>query len=196
MRASSRPPTPSHPSTDLLGNLAPGSAAQFAALAAAGDLDGTLFHKVFPGRFISGGRQGPRRMGGVAPTTPLPPNPDLTASAAFAGRHLRPGTVSLAVAAADDDPVVRARPGYRPAGFNITTGPGPVPALDGGNVVFGRVAAGLEVVNGIAALPALGPTPGPFNALASAIGDDRAAKARARFGQPLRLVVITKAGLC
>ena len=135
-------------------------------------------------------------MGGVAPSgDALPPNPDLTAGAAFGARHLRPGMVSLAVAASDDDPALKGRPGYRPVGFNITTGPGPVPSLDGGNVVFGRVVAGLEVVAAVAALPALGPTPGPFNALATALGDERGARARARFGQPLRLVVITKAGL-
>jgi peptidyl-prolyl cis-trans isomerase B (cyclophilin B) len=180
---------------DLYGRLAPATAAQFAALASAGDLDGTLIHKVFPGRFIAGGRQGPRRMGGLAPSTPLPDNPDLLAAGAFRARHLRPGTVSLAVAASDDEPVLKARPGYRPAGFTITTGPGPVPALDGGNIVFGRVSEGLDVVASVSKLPALGPTPGPFNALADLLGDERGARARARYGQPLRLVVVTKAGV-
>ena len=186
---------PSTTPKDLLGNLAPATVAQFTQLASAGDLDGTLFHRVFPGRYISAGRQGPRRMGGVAPSEALPANADLTTAAAFRARHLRPGTVSLAVAASDDEPFLRGRPGYRPAGFNITTGPGPVPSLDGGNVVFGRVVHGLDVVSAVAGMQALGPTPGPFNALATALGDERGAQARSRFGQPLRLVVIMRAGL-
>ena len=125
-----------------------------------------------------GGRQGAKRMGELAPSAPPPANPDLLSGPAFEGRHLRPGTVTLAVAAADDDPLIRLRPGYRAAEFAITTGPGPVPSLDGGNIVFGRVESGLDVVSRVTAVPVLRATPGPFNALASILGDERGATAR------------------
>ena len=67
------------------------------------------------------------------------------------------------------------------AGFRITTGPGPVPSLDGANVVVGRVTAGLDVVASVARTPTFAPLPSArsWNSLAAALGDGRAAKARA-----------------
>ena len=112
-------------------------------------------------------------------------------------RHSRPGTLSLALGANDDDDAVRIRPGYRAAEFLITTGPGPVPSLDGANIVFGGVEQGLaEVVGAVTArVRVLGATPGPFGDLARAIGDERVARVTAKYGRPLQLVVITKAGV-
>ena len=209
----------------LYGNAAPGTVQQFLALAKAGELDGTLIHKVLKGEFLMGGKQGSRRMGELSPawsellpspspsqspssnsgssansggssSTPPPPpsNPDLLSPASFGGplRHARPGTLSLALAASDEDDAVRLRPGYRPAEFLITTGPGPVPSLDGGNIVFGRVESGLaEVVGAVTSrVRVLGATPGPFGDLARAIGDERVRRVTAKYGRPLQLVVM------
>lgn len=210
----------------LYGNAAPGTVEQFLALVRAGELDGTLFHKVIRGSYLMGGKQGSRRMGELSPawsellpsspsssspsssssnnpsssspTPPPPSNPDLLSPASFGGplRHSRPGTLSLALAASDEDDAVRMRPGYRPAEFLITTGPGPVPSLDGGNIVFGRVESGLaEVVGAVSRVKVLGATPGPFGDLARAIGDERVRRVTAKYGRPLQLVVITKAGV-
>ena len=228
----------------LYGNAAPGTVRQFLALAAGGELDGTLVHKVVRGSYIMAGKQGSRRMGELSPAwsellrppssssgisggsggsggsssgggsvggsggsgasssspPPAPPsNPDLLSPSSFGGplRHSRPGTLSLALGANDDDDAVRMRPGYRAAEFLITTGPGPVPSLDGANIVFGGVEQGLaEVVGAVTArVRVLGATPGPFGDLARAIGDERVARVTAKYGRPLHLVVITKAGV-
>lgn len=42
----------------------------------------------------------------------------------------------------DDDDETRLDPEYRNVEFLITTGPGPCPQLDGGNIVFGTVLEG------------------------------------------------------
>lgn len=59
-------------------------------------------------------------------------------------------------------------------------GPGPVPALDGENIVFGRVLEGLGAVAQVAAMPTFQPNERvqALNQVASLIGDGRAAKAR------------------
>ena len=117
--------------------------------------------------------------------------------AAFKLRHTRPGTLSLALAENDDAAYIRERRGYRSLQFLITTGPGPQPALDNINVVFGRVEQGMDVVASIASVPAFSPSAQlrQYNQLASALGDDRAARARAAWGKPLQAVVITDAGV-
>lgn len=211
----------------LYGNSAPGTVSQFLALARGGGLEGTLFHKVVKGSYVMAGKQGSRRMGELSPSwselllpsssrsnggssgsssSPPPPpsqtppsNPDLLSPSSFGGplRHSRPGTLSLALGANDDEESVRMRPGYRAAEFLITTGPGPVPSLDGANIVFGRVESGMaEVVGAVTSrVKVLGATPGPFGDLARAIGDERVARVTAKYGRPLQLVVITKAGV-
>lgn len=168
---------------------------QFLTLVAAGDLTGTLFHRVLPGEYITAGKQGAKRMGELQPSAPPPPNPDLLSGPAFDARHLRPGTLSLAVADGDDGDEVRLRPGYRAAQFLITTGPGPVPRLDGRNIVFGRVLGpdGMAVVRAVTAVPTLQPPPGPWATLARAVGDERAARVASKYGRPLKLVVISRA---
>lgn len=78
------------------------------------------------------------------------PNPELSDPAAFQLPHSRPGTLALSLSENDEEPGVRERPGYRPTEFLITTGPGPVPRLDGSNIVFGRVLSGIDVVAAVA----------------------------------------------
>lgn len=46
--------------------------------------------------------------------------------------------MSLALGANDDDAGVKSQRDFRNAQFLITTGPGPVPSLDGQNIIFGR----------------------------------------------------------
>lgn len=179
----------------LYGDTAPGTTAQFLALIKQGDLNSTLFHKVVPGQYIAGGRTGARRMGELSPTPPLPSNPDILSPSAFTGTHSRPGTLSLALGESDDDDSLRLAPGYRAAQFLITTGPGPVPRLDGANIVFGRVLYGLDVVTAVTRVPTLRAPPGPWTAVARLLGDERAARVASKYGRPLKLVVITGAGV-
>jgi peptidyl-prolyl cis-trans isomerase B (cyclophilin B) len=109
----------------------------------------------------------------------LAANPETASAAAFRLTHRTPGTVSLALGTADGegDAPLRGRPA---TGFRITTGPGPVPALDGQNIVIGRVTSGMEVVAALARVQTYAPlsTARQWNALAGALGDNRAAKAR------------------
>ena len=137
----------------------------------------TVVASVRPGEFVRAGAPGSARLGEVeAPE--LAPNPELASAAAFRLTHRAPGTVSLALSADDDDD---APPRAPFTGFRITTGPGPVPSLDGANVVIGRVTAGLDVVAAVARTPTFAPLPSArsWNSLAAALGDGRAAKARA-----------------
>ena len=46
--------------------------------------------------------------------------------------------MSLALGANDEDAGLKALRSFRNTEFLITTGPGPVPSLDGQNIVFGR----------------------------------------------------------
>ena len=83
------------------------------------------------------------------------------------------------------------------AAFRITTGPGPVPSLDGQNIVIGRVLSGLPVVTAVSRTPTYAPLSSArtWNALAGALGDGRAATARAAWSKPRQAVVITACGL-
>ncbi len=84
-------------------------------------------------------------------------NSDLYSSSSFRLTHSRPGTVSLSLSENDEEPSVRERPGYHPLEFLVTTGPGPVPRLDGQNVVFGRVLDGINTVIDVTAVPTFRP---------------------------------------
>ena len=55
--------------------------------------------------------------------------------------------MSLALGANDDNAEIKAQREFRNTEFLITTGPGPVPSLDGQNIVFGRCACGLGEVD-------------------------------------------------
>ena len=111
-------------------------------------------------------------------------NPDAVSSAAFQLRHSRPGTVSLS---ASGRPVVR-----------ITTGPGPVPSLDGTDIVIGRVLEGMETINLLSRMPTFAPQEGSvtrnYNLLAEKVGDKRAATARVAWSKPQRRVFVADCG--
>lgn len=92
---------------------------------------------------------------------------------------------------------VKSRLNYRPLEFVITTGPGPVPKLDGGNIVFGRVLEGFNVINMITSVPTFLPVGRvlAFNNFANAVGDERAEAVSRKYGRPLKAVVIQQAGV-
>lgn len=105
----------------------------------------TPVHKIFPGQYFLAGRQGEGRrdtteVGSVL--RDLPRNTDVVNSKAFMLPHSRAGVVSLCLSENDDDDETRLDPDYRNVEFLITTGPGPCPQLDGGNIVFGTVLEG------------------------------------------------------
>jgi len=184
----------------LYGELVPNVVSNFLELVQAPPgrgYAGTVFHRIKPGRYVLAGQAGSSRMGQVqAPR--FPANPELLESKSFLERHLRPGTVSLALAAATGDGEgVSLNRNSAQTEFLITTGPAPVPSLDGQNVVFGRVLKGLDVVNSVARTPTFAPSSNSvaWNQLAEWVGDDRAAKARESWSKPTIAVVITKTGV-
>lgn len=79
----------------------------------------------------------------------------------------------------------------------LPAGPGPVPSLDGQNVVFGTVLEGYGTLAAIASQPTFKPNERiqQFNQFASLIGDERAARVRAKYGKPLKPIVITEVGV-
>ena len=79
----------------------------------------------------------------------------------------------------------------------MAAGPGPATFLDGQNVVFGRVLSGIDTVAAVASVPTYSVDKRIqwVNQFASMIGDERAAKARARWTKPQKPVVITGCGL-
>lgn len=92
---------------------------------------------------------------------------------------------------------MRARPDYRGLEILITTGPGPVPRLDGLNPVIGRVESGMDAVIAAAAVPSFQPDARSqqLNRFAKMIGDERADNVRRQYGKPLRAIIISKAGV-
>lgn len=181
----------------LYGQSAPGTVANFLRLVRSGALKDTTFSRVLPGEYIQAGQQGAFRLGQVqAEGADLQSNPDLSSPSAFRLRHLRPGTLSLSLAENDEDPQLKLQPGYRNTEFLITTGPGPVPRLDSGNLVFGRVVEGMSVIGTIAQVPTFKPSERSkqLNVFAQTIGDDRAATVRRKYGKPLKAVIIQDLG--
>ena len=184
----------------LYGDLVPNVVRNFVSLCEAPTGEGyagTVFHRVKPGEYVLAGQAGSYRLGQVQ-TPRFDPNPEMLSSTSFKQRHLRPGTVSLALAAATGEGDGGAG-GLRSAGtqFLITTGPAPVPSLDGENVVFGRVIKGMDVVAGIAAVPTFRPSGNSvaWNQVAEWLRDERAAKARESWSKPTQAIVITDAGV-
>jgi len=181
----------------LYGDRAPGTARNFVAAARGGFLDGTSVSRIVPGEYVQLGRQGARRQGELAfPPGALAPNPDASSAAALrVGAGDRPGTVALSLGECDEDPAVKARPGYVPFEFFMTTGPGPAPRLNDANVAFGRVESGYDVLAAIAKTRTFEPDARgrQLNRFAAFIGDDRADNVARRYGRPLRAVVVLKA---
>eukprot|EP00244_Chara_vulgaris_P007076 TRINITY_DN2655_c0_g2_i1.p1 TRINITY_DN2655_c0_g2~~TRINITY_DN2655_c0_g2_i1.p1 ORF type:complete len:333 (+),score=34.62 TRINITY_DN2655_c0_g2_i1:81-1001(+) len=184
----------------LYGKQAPQSVAQFVAMcngSAGSTYAGTLIHRIVPGQYIQGGRQGAADKGEVTPPSKLSRNQESVSSSAFKLRHTRPGTVSLCLSVNDDTDAQRKRMGYQSVEFLITTGPGPAPELDNANIVIGTVLEGLDVITRIAAVPTYQPGERirQLNNLAQFFGDQRAASARSTWSRPLKAVVVRNAGV-
>eukprot|EP00892_Ulva_mutabilis_P012241 jgi/Ulvmu1/938/UM102_0021.1 len=185
----------------LYGDTAPGTVSAFTTLLDRGAYTGTTINKIFPGRYIKAGKQGSKRYGEVDAVQlemqdPLPSNQDLVSSKAFSRSHLFPGTVSWSVGDEDASSVSRSGPPIENTEFLITTGPGPALDLDTSAIVFGQVIDGLDVLREVAGVPTIraNETLERYNAVAQFFGDDRAAKARSRWGKPLEAVVIASVG--
>ena len=181
----------------LYGNAAPGTVATFKEVVRSGALAGTALSKILPGRWIVAGTQGPRRSGLLEAPPGLPANPDTLNPAAFRLRHTRPGTLSLNLSENEDEDYLRLKRDYRNLSFLITTGPGPASALDGENIVFGQLVEGQDVLGVVGTVPTFLPMGNlkAYNDFAKFIGDDRAAKTSAKWGKPLKAVVILGSGV-
>jgi peptidyl-prolyl cis-trans isomerase B (cyclophilin B) len=124
---------------ELLDEIAPNTAANFAKLAGEGYYDGTQFHRVIPGFMIQGGdpntkQEDPRRYGKGGP--------GYTIDDEHSDLHHDRGMVSM------------AKKGTRNSGgsqFFILLGN--AHHLDGKHSIFGRVVSGMDVVDAIAKLP-------------------------------------------
>eukprot|EP00271_Cylindrocystis_brebissonii_P012831 TRINITY_DN32339_c0_g1_i1.p1 TRINITY_DN32339_c0_g1~~TRINITY_DN32339_c0_g1_i1.p1 ORF type:complete len:431 (+),score=24.69 TRINITY_DN32339_c0_g1_i1:178-1470(+) len=158
---------------------------------------GSTVDRILQGQFIQAGRQGSLDRGGVEAPKELPRNRETVSSAAFQLGHSRPGTVSLCLGTNDDDDSYKLDAEYRNVEFLITTGPGPAPQLDNGNVVFGTVLEGMDVVSAIASVPTYKPSDNikSFNMFAQFLGDDRASKGRTFWNRPLKPIVISDCGV-
>ena len=180
---------------ELYGDVAPDTVRNFVALcdgSSSSSLRGTIFHKIDKGNgYVVAGKSGSPRLGQVTPLSREYDNTDVTRASAFSGRHFRPGTVSLALESAASDGEFGTT-----AQFLILTGPQPCPALDGKNIVFGRVVRGLDVVQRLSNEKTFQPseTARAYNALANLVGDSRASKAKSAWIKPTRALVITDCG--
>eukprot|EP00894_Picocystis_sp_ML_P002767 jgi/Pico_ML_1/53284/g3856.t1 len=157
---------------------------------------GSTVSKIIPGEYVLLGRQGSAKFGKIEGPK-VTDNPETVSMEAFRLSHLRPGTLSLAIGANDDDVRTKTSRGYRNVEFLITTGPGPALQLDGENLVFGRVMEGMPVVADIVKVPRNTPSENiqKFNALATFLGDSRASGARNAWNAPLQSIVITDCGI-
>jgi peptidyl-prolyl cis-trans isomerase B (cyclophilin B) len=107
---------------------APKTVENFVTLAKKGFYNGLSFHRVVPGFVAQGGDPNGNGTGG----------PGYTIKAEFnRNKHLR-GSVAMARSADPDS-----------AGSQFYITYGPQPHLDGSYTVFGRVVAGMELVDGI-----------------------------------------------
>ncbi|WIA16894.1 hypothetical protein OEZ86_014082 [Tetradesmus obliquus] len=181
----------------LYGKLAPVSAANMVAAVKAGAFTQSAFSRISPGEYIQAGRRGSRRLGDIAEVPGLAVNTDLASPGPFKLSHSRPGTVSLSLSENDEDPAIKERSDYRALQFLITTGPGPVPRLDGLNAVIGRVEEGMDTVRLLAQVPSFQPDirSQQLNRFAAFIGDDRANNVRRQYGKPLKAIIILDSGV-
>lgn len=184
----------------LYGERAPRTVENFLAMVEEKDVSagyrGSTVSKVKPGEYVLLGRQGSAKFGKVEKPK-AKSNPETVSTEAFQLSHLRPGTLSLAIGANDDDARTKMSGGYRNVEFLITTGPGPALQLDGENLVFGRVLEGMQVIADIARVPRNTPSENvrKFNALATLLGDSRASGARNAWDSPLQSILITDCGI-
>jgi len=122
---------------ELYPELAPETVDNFIELARAGFYDGTTFHRVLPGFMIQGGDPNSRDRD---PGNDGDGGPGYTVPDEFSPAPHRRGTVSMANT---------GRPNSGGSQFFIVQGD--ARHLDGQHTVFGRVAAGIEVADAIAA---------------------------------------------
>eukprot|EP00850_Spirogloea_muscicola_P005966 SM000028S10060 [mRNA] locus=s28:149456:150762:- [translate_table: standard] len=184
----------------LFGKQVPKTVSNFVAMcsgAAGASYEGTIIHRILAGQYLQGGRQGSKERGEVDGDLKFEPNLETIDSKSFKLTHTRPGTVSLALSTNDDEEDRKLSPNYRNVEFLITTGPGPAPQLDNGNIVIGTVLEGMDVISRIAAVPTYKPNERiqQFNSFASFLGDERATSARSSWNRPLKSVVISKCGV-
>lgn len=115
---------------ELLGDVAPLTAAHFASLAEQGFYDGVTFHRVLPDFMAQTGD--PTGTGRGGPGYQFDDEPS-----ALALKHDAPGTLSMANAGANTN------------GSQIFITYIPTPHLDGKHAVFGRVIRGMDVLRRI-----------------------------------------------
>jgi peptidyl-prolyl cis-trans isomerase B (cyclophilin B) len=138
---------------ELLPELAPATVDNFKRLAAEGFYDGTYFHRVLLGFLIQGGDPNTRNND---PRDDGEGGPDFTIPDEFTDYPQRRGTVSMAHRGQRDT-----------AGSQFFILEGDAPNLDGSYAAFGRVVAGMEVVEAITRLEIdkygrYGPTDRPY----------------------------------
>ena len=114
---------------EMFEDLAPKTAGNFMELAEKGYFDGIIFHRVIDGFMIQGGDPTGTGRGGPGYTIPDEFGPGLA--------HAEPGILSMA----------NAGPNSGGSQFFITLAP--TPWLDGKHAIFGKVTAGLDVVQTI-----------------------------------------------
>src|SRR5262245_19935619 len=120
---------------ELLPELAPKTVENFVTLAGQGFYDGTTFHRVIPGFVIQGGDPNSRNRD---PRDDGAGGPGYTIEAEFTGYPHRRGVVSMARGISPDS-----------AGSQFFIVHADSPDLDGQYTVFGRVIAGMEVVDAV-----------------------------------------------
>ena len=185
----------------LYGKKCPDTEKMFRKLVESGAYDRTVFHDIRKGEFIAFGANGSKRLGQVS----VPEgtfragerNADLTKASAFRGNHLKPGTVSLALSY-DGSRTASPFDGNVYSEVIITTGPAPVPSLDGKNIIFGRVdRESLDVISKIASTPVFSPSSQvkAWNFVASRVGDERAATSKLVWTKPTKAVAIFQSGI-
>ncbi|NWF99537.1 MAG: peptidyl-prolyl cis-trans isomerase [Thermoanaerobaculaceae bacterium] len=134
---------------ELADERAPKTVANFLAYVKAGHFDGTIFHRVIPGFVVQGG-------GFTAAFQPKPTRPPIPNEAANGLKNER-GTVAMA---RTQDPDSATSQFYINLKNNSFLDHRDTSVAGMGYCVFGRVVAGMEVVDAIAAVPT-GPG-GPF----------------------------------
>lgn len=133
---------------ETLPKLAPRHVERFTQLAGEGFYDGCTFHRVIPGFMIQGGDPNSKDDNLANDGTGDSPLPDLRAE--FSAEKHVPGIVSTARTSDPDS-----------ANCQFFIMHGSAPNLDRQYTVWGRVVAGMEVVDKIARLPKLrGDNPG------------------------------------
>lgn len=114
---------------ELFADKAPATVENFVSLAKKGYYDGVIFHRVIPGFMIQGGDPTGTGRGGPGYTISDEFHPEL--------RHDAPGILSMA----------NAGPNTGGSQFFVTVAA--TPWLDNRHAIFGRVTAGMDVVDKI-----------------------------------------------